>query len=393
MMSAGTPSNLAQPAGPVESDPDDFASDEPTPPSNRIWISGDYLYWWVKNSNAPPPLITTGPPSSLGLPTKLGTIEPFSGSGFQYDPSSGVRATAGLWADDKGLIGFEGSGFVLARSEFSNTISSDATGTPLLSRPIFNALTGAMSVSPVAFPGALSGSYAMNTGTQLWGAEANFIGSLIRRSGFNADMVIGARYVGLDEDVTINTASTVLPAGIVGFGGIPLPAGNTLAISDHFATHNDFYGAQIGVRSEICCYKFYVDMSATLGLGDSHSVIKINGNTSAAGPVTGSLPGGLLAVASNSGTFNNDHFGFLPETKIKIGFRITEHVGIYAGYNFLLWTDVLRPVDQMDVHVNPHLVPSNLSFGTPGGPIAPTVPHVRSDFWAQGVDFGVEVRF
>src|SRR5262245_25717364 len=49
---------------------------EQAPPSSQLWVSGEYLLWWVKNGPLSVPLITTGPflpppgvsPGVLGQP-------------------------------------------------------------------------------------------------------------------------------------------------------------------------------------------------------------------------------------------------------------------------------------------------------------------------------------
>ena len=55
--------------------------------------------------------------------------------------------------------------------------------------------------------------------------------------------------------------------------------------------------------------------------------------------------------------------------------------------------DVARPTDQIDRTVNPTLVPANLSFGSTMGPARPAVNFQKTDFWAQGVSFGFEIRY
>ena len=43
--------------------------------------------------------------------------------------------------------------------------------------------------------------------------------------------------------------------------------------------------------------------------------------------------------------------------------------------------------------VNPHIVPSDTTFGTPGGPARPAFTFNRTDYWAQGLNVGFNFRF
>jgi hypothetical protein len=301
-----------------------------------------------------------------------------------------------LWLDDGSRIGVEGRGFFLGEQSVSSAVASDATGTPLLARPVVNALTGQEAVSFVAFPGALSGGVTVSSRDELWGAEANFLGSLVRAKCFSADMIVGFRYVGLDESLSVSSNTTVLgPAAAVAFNGNLVGLGNTVTIVDHFETRNDFYGGQVGGRVEFHYCGLYVDLRGTLAIGNAHEVVQVSGNTSLTGPglTPQTLPGGLLAVASNSGRSTRDEFTFIPEANVRAGYQLTEHLSAFVGYTFLYWFDTLRPGNQIDRTVNPNLVPSNLSFGTPTTVARPLVPFQKSDFWAQGINFGVEFRY
>ena len=90
---------------------------------------------------------------------------------------------------------------------------------------------------------------------------------------------------------------------------------------------------------------------------------------------------------------SRDEFTFIPEAGAKVGFHLTNHVSLFVGYTFIYWFDVARPGDQIDRVVNPALVPSNLAFGSMVGPNRPAVSFTRTDFWAQGVNIGLEVRY
>jgi hypothetical protein len=54
---------------------------------------------------------------------------------------------------------------------------------------------------------------------------------------------------------------------------------------------------------------------------------------------------------------------------------------------------VARPTEQYSVVVNPSTIPTSPSYGL-GTPIATPNPlFTQSDFWLQGVTFGVHIRY
>jgi hypothetical protein len=374
----------------------------PGPTPYRFWADAEFLLFWVKPGLPPPPLVSTGPPSSLGVLGAAGSSVLF-GNELDYGVHAGGRVSGGFWLDQGGQVGIEASGFLLEDRSLRESAASDATGSPVLARPIVNAMTGAEAVQLVSFPGAFAGNVTVSSTDQLYGAETNFVGSLYRGPQFVSDMLIGFRYVGLDESLGVISNSTVLPAGIIGFNGKPAPVGSTVTILDRFETRNDFYGGQVGARTLFHWNKLFVSLQGKLAVGNAHEVVHPLGSTSLSSPgVSGApailvppspLPGGILAVASNSGLFSRDEFTFIPEGTAKVGWNITDCITVSVGYTFLYWFDVARPSEQIDRVVNPGLVPSNLAFGSVTGPIRPLATVNKTDFWAQGISFGLEIRY
>ncbi len=66
-----------------------------------------------------------------------------------------------------------------------------------------------------------------------------------------------------------------------------------------------------------------------------------------------------------------------------------------VGYSFLYVSSVARPGDQIDRVINPNTSPaigSNFS-GAVSSPPHPALNVQSSDFWAQGLNFGLEFRW
>src|SRR5262249_53745226 len=105
------------------------------------------------------------------------------------------------------------------------------------------------------------------------------------------------------------------------------------------------------------------------------------------------VPGGLYALHSNSGRFTNQDFGVVPEFQLKGGVILTPWLRVTLGYNFLYWGRGLRAGKGIDVTVDPRQVPTDPGHGGGIGASFPRPALRPTDFWAQGLTFGMEVTF
>jgi hypothetical protein len=243
---------------------------------------------------------------------------------------------------------------------------------------------------PVADPlRGFAGNVIVTSTLQLWGLELNGALNLYRDAGAEFNLIGGFRYADLRETLLIHNSST------------DLVFGNTESINDFFGTRNQFYGAQIGGRFTIGGDRLAVDLAGTFAIGSTHEVVQVEGTTTQLGPnaVTppglGTFRGGYFAQPSNIGLFTKNQFTVMPTVELKIGYLLTDWLRASVGYDFLYWSQVVRPGNQMDHSINltqnPVLSPTGV-----GGLVGPAVPAQqfnRSDFWAHGVTFGLELRF
>ena len=132
-----------------------------------------------------------------------------------------------------------------------------------------------------------------------------------------------------------------------------------------------------------------------MAIGETDEELKISGTTALLNGPTGPVvvPGGLLALKSNIGNHHHDEFSAVPEVEAKIGYHVTDHISVSVGYNFLYWTDVIRPGDQVNRNVDVTQVPTFSTFNPQSQAIQPAVLLKQTDFWAQGLEFGVEFRY
>jgi hypothetical protein len=267
---------------------------------------------------------------------------------------------------------------------------------------------------PVAFPGAFAGSITISSSSRLWGANADFVRNLAALPNFRADLLFGFRYLDLDENLTISQATTTLSGGRLVFtpeGATQfsvLGPGSTVNIFDSFHTRNRVYGGQIGGRVEYHAGPYFVNLATKVALGPSQELLDISGVTTATGtgffvtatgvrngPATGgTTPSGFLALSgTNAGRTSTNWFVIVPEVNLQVGAEISSRLLVHVGYDFLYINTVVRPGNEVNTNVNPTFVPTSASFIFPSGLPQPRVLFRHEDFWAHGLQLGLELRF
>jgi hypothetical protein len=354
-------------------------------PDGRIWVSGEYLLWWIKNGSVPP-LVTTSP---QGTPRADAGVLPgarvlFGGSDLDNQLRSGGRFTAGAWLDRAQTLGVEGSFFFLG--ERSVTYDTGfSPGSPILGRPVVNAATGQGDAELVAFPGLLGGSANVSAATRLLGAEGNLLWNLACRPGARIDLLGGYRFLRLDESLGITENLTVLAGP---------SAGSRIIVADRFGTRNDFHGGQVGARAILWRGPWELGLTAKAALGASLEEVDINGQTTfLTGGASVTQVGGLLALPSNIGHYRQDRFAVVPEGNVRIGYHFTERLLGFVGYTFLYVSDVARPGDQIDLTVNRSQIPSVTGPRPLVGVARPQFNFEHGEFWTQGISLGLQWRF
>lgn len=374
---------------------------QPVPCCQRVYAGAEALLWWTRGSSLPP-LVTTAP--STDPENTRGTLG-FGGTQLLYGdqrtssgPDVGGRFTLGYTFDPCCIWSIEGSFFFLGRNN-DNAFFSGA----VLGRPFFNVNVGQndreLTSSPGTTPGdlfALRGTTTIENSRNFFGADLNLKKLLCQGCNYRVTGLAGFRYLDLNEGLHI-TENVISDRDVAGFPGIFSP-GNQITVFDHFDTHNRFYGGQVGIAGERRQGRWTFAGSAKIGLGVTNQQIDINGGQSVLSAADGTrrnFQGGLLALPSNIGHFTQNRFSVVPEIGVKLGYNLTDNLRVTVGYDFLYWSNVVRPGDQIDTSLNVAQIPNFLPQGqvAPAGPIRPLVPFRTTDFWAQGFNAGLELRY
>lgn len=356
-------------------------------PEGRVWASVDLLLWWTRGLNLPP-LLTRGTgltnPGVLGQP---GTTIIFGNGALGESMRVGVRPRVGFWIDDCQTLGVEGSfiylGQIVDHFDFCFP-PGDVVG-----RPFFNTdpTVNAQDAELVNVPGVLAGCVSIVATSEFYSADANLRRNLCCNCDSRIDLVGGFRYAHLSDSLSITETLTNLDPqrGVVGEGYI---------VRDSFRAVNNFYGGQFGLAGEFRSGALFVDWRALVGLGATHHVIFIDGSTTFIDPVTPlptvTQPGGLLAQPSNIGRWDRSSFSVLPEIAVNLGYAVAPGLRLFVGYTFLYWNNVARAGDQINLRVDARQLPTRTG---PGTGTDPQFILNRTDFWAQGINFGLQVRY
>lgn len=384
-----------------------WAGEEPDG-NMRTWLDADYLLWWLKPAPAGPALLSTGNltnPTSLGSGI-LGTPGSSVLAGNSYlnqGPYSGFRIGAGFM-NCAGTIGGEGSFFYLSQRGISETFSSDNSGSPLLARPIVDARTGNETVLFVSAPNAFNGSFNVASSTQFFGADGNLLLPWARCAacypdevGYYVTGLGGFLYLNLRDDLTMSQSSNVLPGGVGFFDSLPVSSGGNVSLVDDIRALNQFYGGQVGVKAGITWWRFTLNGAAKIGLGSMREQANLTGSTTAFVPALGAAataPGGLYVLGSNAGTHTRNIFAVVPQGTLGLAVEITPQVKLTVGYTIIYVSDVARSGNLIDRTINRTQLPSSQTFNAAiPGPHRPNFSWSGTDFWAQGINVGLSLRF
>jgi hypothetical protein len=364
--------------------------------ADRFWVSAEYLLWWTRTAQVPT-LVATGPGTIVDPTTGAFMVpitQPVVGGSFGQTQHSGFRVGAGWWFSDSQCRGIDARFFFLSPN--GTTFATDSNQFPVLARPFVNVnpATGALPADVIAAPMLASGAVAVNLQNSLWGAEVNYRRNLLCSPCARLDALVGYRFLNFKESLSISEGAIITPGGLL-TGVVPSTAAFA---TDQFRTDNSFHGGQIGLAGEIRRGRWSVDGRASIAFGTVFQTADIAGAQVQLLPTgVAVFPGGLLALpGANIGHFSQTKFAVVPEVGVNLGYYITPCCRVFVGYNFLYLSSVLRPGGVINQNVDAARIP-NFPLPNGGAPLPgpgqPSPVLRTTDFFAQGISFGVQFRW
>lgn len=369
----------------------------PCGPPGWFWVRGEYLVWWADGMPLPPLITGSSPGTPAGDAGVLGesTTQILYGNEDSLDLSrSGFRIRFGGWFDQCRRLGWEADYFDLGDIDETFLVDGDTTGNPILARPFFNINLPGEDAQLISYPGMVTGSAEVSSFSRFNGASGRFRwnmcckrcgqrcnGQCNQRCGYppyvKIDLSLGYRYLGLDEGLTIQEELVTLDQPT-----------NTFEIFDSFETQNDFNGGEIGTIWEAGWNRWTWEMATKTAIGSTRQQVSINGTTTTLPGDT--FEGGFLAQRSNIGSYEQNDLSVIPELSTTLGFYLTPRLRVTVGYTIIYWSNVVRPGDQIDLDLNPDLLPPE----QPGvDALRPEFVFRTTDFWAQGLNVGLDLHW
>ena len=349
----------------------------------RWWMRAEYLSWWTDSMDTPP-LVTTSPQNTPQIEAgRLPAATILYGGRLLDEQRSGGRILFGHWLDDCRQFGWEAD--YLALETITDRFFATSTDPPILARPFFNALTNAEDAQLVSFDPLLNGSVGVEAegdfqsagARMVWNACCSDSSNDCQISDARIDLLLGYRFIRLDESIAIRENLTALA-----------PNTGTFDIMDRFETRNEFHGAEIGVTRTERYRRWSLNLLGRLAFGNARQTVRIDGSTTSddgTGPQQ--FVGGLLAQRTNIGEYVRNRFALAPELGVTLGCDLTQRLKATVGYSLIYWDRVVRAGDQIDREVNPNLLPPEVVPFT--GPLRPAFEFEENGFWAQGLNVGL----
>ena len=354
-----------------------------------FWVGVDYLNWRIKNGPLPNPMVTSGSlsdavPGALGQPGTRVLAGGNSSNGMDYGPFSGIRMNGGFFLDDDRIFSIEGSAFLLEQRSY-NFSASTSDLQPVVTAPFFNTNGIANSIfatvpdNLTSLPNSTINIYSYS---KLSGGEAIAKARFGNPgNGFSSNLLFGGKFAELEENLIYSVNSQRSAGGI----------NTTTQGTDQFLTRNWFYGVQVGGGLNYDYKRFHASALGKIALGQTQQNIAISGSrtTSINGISAAPTDGFIYALPTNSGMQNQSAFSAIPELQCRLGYDVTRHIQLYAGYDYFYWSNVLRPGNAVDSVINTSQRNGQSLVGAP----RPEPIMSPSGIWAQGMTFGVELKY
>jgi hypothetical protein len=404
-------------------------------PEGQSWFRADYLLWWTQGAQTVP-LVTTSDVADQGVIGQPTTEVLFGGNRPFTDVQSGARLNFGWWLNCGRATGVEFDLLTLGDHGESFRYASSLDGQPLYARPFYDVYgTPGENAQLVSDPTYLRGTVNGRVDEYLHSAGVNlrlnvccnmpcggccedacceedccggcgglgsrhaetantrlaaYGGKLLRplkRRHYRIDLIAGYRHYKLNDSLSVNDDLYVF----ADHG--PLREGTTFQVRDSFRSRNEFHGGELGLVTQIYRGRWSLELLTKMAIGRNHQAVTIYGETTAHSP--GDVPvtseGGLLALDTNIGRYTQDDFVVVPQFGAEIGYQLTCRLRAYFGYNFIYWPNVARAAEQVDYTVNSSYIPQG--GATPSGEARPAFVWKDSNFWAQGINLGLDLRY
>ena len=324
-------------------------------PAGRFWVAPDLALGWTRGA-AVPRLVRGGSPTGPGA---------YGGERAGAPFRAGIGLSAGLWFDERHTRGVDASFYYLSQGGTSTTLFPPGVGLYLPT---------ADGSFPLSDPeNGTGGAFQAGLNTRFASADVNYRRNLLCSADARLDALAGYRYAHVADDFEA-------------YGKRLGPAGQIVRFRDQAGAENDFHGGQVGLAGEYRLGSWYAGATGKVAFGTVFTDTDLHGKFRVDGTV---VPSGFYARPGLAGERDHTRFGVMPAVGLTVGRQLGDHCRLFVGYNFQYLNHLTRGPDVLDsappvTPVDPFRV----------NPVAATRRDaVNSDFWAQSVNLGLELRY
>lgn len=346
-----------------------------------VHVDAEYLVLWTNGAEVPS-LVTSSPSgtarSDAGVLGTNGADTLLGGGHIDFSDRAGGRLSAKTLLSDDVFLYASG---VYGGSDPKSDFIASSIGTPILSRPFFDAQLRTEDAQLVAFPSVLEGTVQIDGRSELFIGDLGVELALIRESSSSLWAKIGYRFLGFEDGIGVREDLRSIDIA----GAVPL---NTeFVVRDDFDTYNRFHGGAVGLGYSRFRNDYSLDLYVSAAIGSIDRGLTIAGQTDVTVPTqpTTTTSGGLLAQSTNIGTYSSSQFVVVPEFRANLKRQLTESLSLKLGYTFILVPETWRASEQIDRAVNQSLI----GGGTLSGAANPAVSLVEKDMWIQALSLGL----
>ena len=370
------------------------------------------------------------------------------GNPIDSPSNSGGRFALGKWLSP--TVGVEVSYLFMAKSSTNFAGSPDMSNSAI---PFFDVTNDLQSSYPINMPLTTTlkhvflnttpgifvhlfntetstsslGNMSSSLSSSLQAADLNGLWSLNNDTTQPLALIGGFRFVQLNEDLNLsssvtrqNDSTTLLePAlGIPGQQSFINNSTSDIFRQDNFRTRNNFFGAQLGGRGEYRVGSWSLFGSGQASIGNMRENVNVSGitnfdNTSIITPtktiLVAGVPlivptgdpniltttssqedSGLFAQPTNSGNHTQNVIAGVIQGDVKLRYYFSPTCNLSAGYTVMYLSSVVQPGEQIVNGINPESL--NVPF-TNFDTSQPKFQFRTTDYWAQGVNIGLNLRY
>ncbi|GAG40532.1 unnamed protein product, partial [marine sediment metagenome] len=171
------------------------------------WASSEALLWWFQDRKSPP-LMVVAAPGQLPVLGDNNTVRTVFGNSINGGMSPGFRGDYGIWLDAGIGVGTRLT-WLSENESTANASNPGPVGISIAAPYIDTSLGGAENGLLGALDPTFSGSIAARSALEVYGAEA--YGRLRHCAGSCAriDFIAGYSHYNVDDELTLNVASTI----------------------------------------------------------------------------------------------------------------------------------------------------------------------------------------